>query len=463
MALPKPVGRQHEVVYLPSKGHQVVLGTAGSGKTSMAILRAALLSNAAFPGSGKTLLITFNNTLSSYLRFLAADVIDAVTVENFHKFARGYLGSRDEMTGSSILPTSRYTKLVEEAVLHVAQKHDPHAFFSRPTAFFKEEIRWLSRHAITTEAGYIAVERTGRADARMPRSLRPTMWQIRERYRALRAEAGYAYDVDEIAVDVEQALNGDSQPRLYRHVIIDEGQDLSPAMLRALSKAVPVDGSLTLFGDVAQQIYGRQMSWRSAGLNPVKIWQFEENYRNTKAIAKLAVAVSQMPYYSGEADLVVPKQPAADGPKPTLVSCKDEATEFAFVERLALDASKSGSVAILTRTNSQARAFQKSMSAARQLHDTMSAWTDGPGISIGTLHNGKGLEFDTVILPHLSDDQFPHPLAVENDGPEEAAAVEGRLLYVGITRARSALLLTFCGQRTALLPIDPSLYAEISR
>jgi superfamily I DNA/RNA helicase len=276
------------------------------------------------------------------------------------------------------------------------------------------------------------------------------MWEIRERYRILRAEAGYAYDVDEIAVDVERTLNGDAQPRLYRHVIIDEGQDLSPAMLRALSKAVPADGSLTFFGDVAQQIYGRQMTWRSAGLSPPKIWQFEENYRNTKSIARLAIAVSQMPYYAVEADLVVPKQPAADGPRPTLVSCKDVAAEFAFVQSIARNASKTGSVAILTRTNAQARAFQKSLLDARQLHDTLSVWNDGPGISIGTLHNGKGLEFDTVILPHLSDEMFPHPRAIEHDGAEEAAAVEGRLLYVGVTRARSALLLTYCGQRTTL-------------
>jgi len=58
VALPKPIGRQREVVYLPAQGHQVILGTAGSGKTSMAVLRAALLSNANFPGSGKTLLVT---------------------------------------------------------------------------------------------------------------------------------------------------------------------------------------------------------------------------------------------------------------------------------------------------------------------------------------------------------------------------------------------------------------------
>jgi len=40
MSFPVPQGRQREVVYLPEHGHTVVLGTAGSGKTTMAILRA---------------------------------------------------------------------------------------------------------------------------------------------------------------------------------------------------------------------------------------------------------------------------------------------------------------------------------------------------------------------------------------------------------------------------------------
>lgn len=294
----------------------------------------------------------------------------------------------------------------------------------------------------------------------MARALRPTMWEIRKRYQTLRNEAGYPYDVDEIAVDVAKALESDTGPRLYKHIILDEGQDLSPAMLRALSKAVADGGSLTFFGDVAQQIYGRQMTWRSAGLNPPKVWKFEENYRNTKAIAKLAVAISQMPYYAGEADLIVPKQPAADGPKPTLVECSDALRELAFIQRLALNAARTGSVAILTRTNLQARELLKSVPGARKLSDEMTGWSDGPGILVGTLHSGKGLEFDTVILPHLSEDLFPHPRAIEVDGAEEAAAVEGRLLYVGVTRARSSLLLTYCGERTKLLPIDASLYTE---
>ncbi len=81
----------------------------------MAVLRAALLSNASFPGFGKTLLITFNKTLGTYIRFLAADILHGVTVENFHRFARGYLSARGKMTGTSILPTNRSAGLVQQA------------------------------------------------------------------------------------------------------------------------------------------------------------------------------------------------------------------------------------------------------------------------------------------------------------------------------------------------------------
>jgi DNA segregation ATPase FtsK/SpoIIIE-like protein len=39
MGLPVPIGRQRDVVYLTSRGHLVVLGTAGTGKTVMAVHR----------------------------------------------------------------------------------------------------------------------------------------------------------------------------------------------------------------------------------------------------------------------------------------------------------------------------------------------------------------------------------------------------------------------------------------
>src|SRR5882672_2200889 len=93
MPLPKPIGRQKEVLYLPAEGHIAVLGTAGSGKTTLAVLRAAYLSDNSTEHFGATLLVTFNRALVTYLKFIAPDELRNVTVENYHKFARGYLNS----------------------------------------------------------------------------------------------------------------------------------------------------------------------------------------------------------------------------------------------------------------------------------------------------------------------------------------------------------------------------------
>jgi len=57
-------------------------------------------------------------------------------------------------------------------------------------------------------------------------------------------------------------------------------------------------------GDVAQQIYGHRISWREAGLDIKKVWEFKENYRNTQQIAKLGLEIAKMPYFRGIPDIV---------------------------------------------------------------------------------------------------------------------------------------------------------------
>jgi hypothetical protein len=81
MSLPRPQGQQKRVVCLDHEGHTVVLGTAGSGKTTMAIHRAAYLSDMSTDHGGRTLLVTFNNALVTYLNY-PAPVVSAAAPEN---------------------------------------------------------------------------------------------------------------------------------------------------------------------------------------------------------------------------------------------------------------------------------------------------------------------------------------------------------------------------------------------
>ena len=61
-----------------------------------------------------------------------------------------------------------------------------------------------------------------------------------------------------------------------------------------------------------------------------------------------------------------------------------------------------------------------------------------------TLHAAKGLEFPTVIMAGLEEGVFPHSRAFDE---EDEMAEERRLCYVGMTRARSQLVLTGAARR----------------
>jgi DNA helicase-2/ATP-dependent DNA helicase PcrA len=64
-------------------------------------------------------------------------------------------------------------------------------------------------------------------------------------------------------------------------------------------------------------------------------------------------------------------------------------------------------------------------------------------VTLMTLHNAKGLEYDTVFIVGCEEGSFPHMRALEEGGEEE----ERRLCYVGITRARRRLYMTWTRER----------------
>jgi len=461
MSLPTPIGRQREVLYLPAQGHVVVLGTAGSGKTTLAILRAAYLAAPETDHNGRTLLVTFNRALVTYLKHLQDTELNLVTVENYHKFARGYLADKGRLAPNAICDSDMRQALISRSVKKVSELYNPHAFFDRPVDLFSEEIRWIVQHGIDTVEAYKSAERIGRSD-RIERKLRPVVFKIYETYKDLREQAGKKHDWDDLATTVFTEFTADTSNRRYRHIVIDEGQDFSPAMIRSLAKAVPPDGSLTFFGDVAQQIYGHRMSWRAAGLNIPKVWEFKENYRNSRQVARLGLAISRMPYFKGIPDIVEPVTPTAGGPPPTLVECSSLEEEVEFVVSQARQAARTQNVAILLRDRTAEGIFPSLLpQGSTRLDRDMHTWRAGPGIRYGTYHSAKGLEFDMVILPFCNRQHLPAPDRVAAFGEGDATIQDGRLLYVGVTRAKTRLIMTYTGEVTPLLPVQSGLYERI--
>jgi DNA helicase-2/ATP-dependent DNA helicase PcrA len=71
---------------------------------------------------------------------------------------------------------------------------------------------------------------------------------------------------------------------------------------------------------------------------------------------------------------------------------------------------------------------------------------EGEKINMMTMHGSKGLEFDVVFLPGWEEGLFPHQKSIEEKG-QNGLEEERRLAYVGITRAKKKVLISFAMNR----------------
>lgn len=464
MPLPIPEGKQKEVLCLPDQGHYVVLGTAGSGKTTLAIHRAAYLAQLT-DKSHKVLIVTFNKSLVTYLNAIGGNYFHNVDVRNYHWFARGYLGYKKILGYNDIVPSMTYNgenvKLtyIKMAIDEVVENEGNNPTLSRNLEVFYEELCWIQKMGIQVLEEYVNAERIGRSSTRITRDNRKYFFDVYQKYLEIRARFGYRYDWDDLAHTVKKEFSEDKNCRIYKHIIIDEGQDLSPIMLQSLALAIPEDGSITFFGDVAQQIYGGRISWRDAGLKIEQngIWKFDQNYRNSKEIAELAIAISNQPFFKQNIDLVIPKKPIASGPKPALLNFSDERKELSWVVKNAISLADKQTIAILVRTRESVKEIKRRLMLEsvryQELDRDLNVWDYRPGISIGTYHSAKGLEFDTVFIPHCSNDRIPNQekiAALENR--EEALGEEAKLIYVAVTRAKRGVILSYTGEVSEVIP-----------
>ncbi|MDQ6636178.1 MAG: ATP-dependent helicase [Candidatus Dormibacteraeota bacterium] len=117
---------------------------------------------------------------------------------------------------------------------------------------------------------------------------------------------------------------------------------------------------------------------------------------------------------------------------------------------------------------------------ARAVDDVEAAAPSGSGVQILTVHQAKGLEFAVVFLSGFGEGIFPlaarpNPVLEEEDqawlaaelkgfipswpaSAEEHVAEEGRLAYVGLTRARRRLYVTYADEYSQ--PVAPSPFLE---
>ena len=453
----QPQGMQLEVLALPTVGHFVVLGTAGSGKTTIAMLRAKHLGE--MPGSGRVLLLTFNGALVEYMKGDSFFANCNVTVDSYHKFARGYMAHRGKMDGYGLIANNQEReKFINKALCELQEEYKDEIIYKRQPVFFMDEIKFIQEYGCDSSEKYIQIERTGRSATNLRRDKRLSVYRAYRRYLDIRTKAGFKYDWYDLAYYVYQELRNDDSERLYKHIIIDEGQDFSPMMIKSIVDAIPINGSFTFFGDVAQQIYGNRISWKESGIKTNKIWRFGVNYRNPNTIIEFSRALMKSDYWKSNEYMVECEQYKAQGPKPVLIKFDTRNREKEWVIERAIAESIKASVVIICRNrediNDFAIRFNKLGHKTIVIDKHTAGYYDRKQIYLSTFHAAKGLEFYNVFIPHLSDDKIPDAEMLKNAISTETVYYnELKLLYVAVTRSRYGLYMSYSGNLTPLFPI----------
>ncbi|MGV8844951.1 HelD family protein [Tessaracoccus sp.] len=208
----------------------------------------------------------------------------------------------------------------------------------------------------------------------------------------------------------------DDPQTTYAHIVVDEGQDITPMQWRMLRRRGP-QSSWTIVGDPAQSSYPDQAETTRAmdelvGRAPTRRFTLSTNYRSPAEVFNLAAKVITKVF--PEADL--PKAIRTTGLEPSLVSTMPEEFDAAIVrEVLRLAGQVTGTVGVICPPSRLQAVLRLTMSDERltQLEDRL---------MVVTALQAKGLEYDGVLVVS------PDDIVAEAPGAE-------RVLYVALTRA----------------------------
>ena len=441
---------QRQLVEREYAGPARVSGSAGTGKTIVALHRAVHLARK-HPES-RVLLATFSDALATALRVRLKRLIG-----NEPKIAE-----RLEVHSMSGIGRRLYAARVGR--LDLAGDADVRTLLDRAAAGV--EGNRFSAHFLWTEwstvvdawqleswADYRDVQRLGRK-TRLAEKQRELLWSIFSRVRSALAELGRLTEPGMFARLAAKVAEAPHPP--FDFCVVDEAQDVGVAQLRflaALGGGRP-DG-LFFAGDLGQRIFQTPFSWRGLGVDVRGRSQtLRINYRTSHQIRRQTdrLLPAELADVDGNAERRGATVSVFNGPAPELraFDSPEEETE-ALAEWLRARQGEGyapQAIGVFVRSEEQVERAMSAVRAAGMRPVELDAGSGGVSgsVAVGTMHLAKGLEFRAVVVAACDDEIVPlqgrmEHVADESD-LEEVYSTERHLLYVACTRARDRLLVT---------------------
>ena len=441
---------QRQLVEREYNGPARVSGSAGTGKTIVALHRAVHLARR-HPES-RVLLATFSDALATALRVRLTRLIgnEPKIAERLEVHAMSGIGRR--------LYAARAGRL------DLAGDEDVRTLLDRAAAGveghrFSAHFLWTEWSAVVdawqleTWEAYRDVPRLGRK-TRLAEKQRKVLWSIFSRVRSALADDGRLTKPAMFTRLAAQMAEAAHPP--FDFCVIDEAQDVGVAELRLLAA---LGGSrpngLFFAGDLGQRIFQTPFSWRSLGVDVRgRSHTLRINYRTSHQIRRQAdrLLPPELADVDGNAEQRGATVSVFNGPAPELrvFDSPEEKIEAIATWLRARQGEGYAPQAIGVFVRSEAQ-LERALSAVRAAGMRPAQLDAGSGgvsgsVAVGTMHLAKELEFRAVAVAACDDEIIPLQGRIEHVADEtdleEAYSTERHLLYVACTRARDRLLVT---------------------